>query len=605
MQGSELTGLPSIDKPWLKYYKPDAEARALDTPNDKSIYRYYMENVFTNPEFPVLKYFNATFSTQQFVDLIHTWAKAFLAVGVQEDEMVPVYGTWSPEIAAIFFALNMIGAYPYYEKLEITSDAMRMETAGAKVAVIFEPLWNDVAKEVFSEDRFEKVFMICLADSMRYPLKLLVKGKSVSFQKSCSDSNKYIFAEQMKELASTYSGPVEVPFKKDRIALITSSSGTTSSVVKGIMDSNESALANVLSMVYSEPGYFAGKECFVTLPPTASTAINSFFLLPLCKGMTVRIDPRADEENWTKLLLEYKPSLSINTGSLWYSFYRQINEMCKNGNTVDLSFADTFIMGGSGVTPQQLSFMNEVAKRCNAPHAIVSGYGCSEYFGVVTVDKYQIDYHSESKEIIDVGIPIPGAVLSVFDDEGNELSYGQRGELWVKGPAIMHGYFRKPEQTKQMFHGEWLKIGDIGEMDENGYVFVYGRKKDCVNVEGKTVFLFDLANAIRREFQLSDCMVEAKTLKDGEKSIVVYCVEKEDMENRELCRKINAFMQAHGIGVDGYLFVKDAFPISPTTLKPQKRVLEGFVNYGETDNAIRITYSLTEENDVLVKHILK
>ena len=70
MQGSELTGLPSIDKPWLKYYKPDAEARALDTPNDKSIYRYYMENVFTNPEFPVLKYFNATFSTQQFVDLI-------------------------------------------------------------------------------------------------------------------------------------------------------------------------------------------------------------------------------------------------------------------------------------------------------------------------------------------------------------------------------------------------------------------------------------------------------------------------------------------------------------------------------------------------------
>lgn len=132
-QRSNLTGLPSQDKPWLKYYKPDVYQKALNTPKDVSFYRFYKEHVFINPDFPILKYFNNTLTTKQLVDLIEIWARAFCAVGVTEDEMVPVYGTWSPEIAAIFFALNAIGAHPYYEKLDITEAALREETKGAKV----------------------------------------------------------------------------------------------------------------------------------------------------------------------------------------------------------------------------------------------------------------------------------------------------------------------------------------------------------------------------------------------------------------------------------------------------------------------------------------
>ena len=117
-QRSNLTGLPSQDKPWLKYYKPDVNQKALNTPKDVSFYRFYKEHVFINPDFPILKYFNNTLTTKQFVDLIEIWARAFCAVGVTEDEMVPVYGTWSSEIAAIFFALNAIGAHPYYREFD-------------------------------------------------------------------------------------------------------------------------------------------------------------------------------------------------------------------------------------------------------------------------------------------------------------------------------------------------------------------------------------------------------------------------------------------------------------------------------------------------------
>lgn len=146
-------------------------------------------------------------------------------------------------------------------------------------------------------------------------------------------------------------------------------------------------------------------------------------------GLTVRIDPRADETNWPKLLLKYKPSVTISTGSLWYSFFRTVAAMQQKGKKVDLSFLDTPIMGGSGVTPEQLRFMNNICWKCGAPHSVVSGYGCSEFFGVITVEKYAVDHRAAIEDVISVGIPIPGAAVGIFDEYGNELSYGKRGEI--------------------------------------------------------------------------------------------------------------------------------------------------------------------------------
>lgn len=594
----KLTGYPSIDKPWLKYYKQNVFEKAMNTPKDKTIYRFYMENVFTMPDHPILKYFNATFTTKDFVELIELWARAFRSVGVTEDEMVPVYGTWSPEIAAIFFALNAIGAHPYFEKLEITEEALREETAGAKVGVVFEPLWNDTAKAVFCEKRFEKVFMVGLADSMVFPLKQIISLKS-KWKKEIKDTRKYIYSNRIKRLASEYKNPFEASFKKDRIAVITTSSGTTSSVVKGVMDTNEGALANIIGTAYSEPGFIAGKESFITLPPTASTAINCFFLLPLYMGMTVRIDPRADETNWTKLLVKYKPSLAASTGSLWYSFYRQIENRYKNGESIDLSFLDTFILGGSGVTPEQLTFINKIAKKCNVQNPMDSGYGCSEFFGVISVDKHGVICDPITKTVNDVGIPIPGAIVGVFDENGNELSYGKRGELFVKGPSIMHGYFNKPEYNERVFNGEWLRTGDIVEIDENGYIYCYGRKNASIEINGKTIFLFDISNALRCEFSLEDCMVEAKKTVGEIPSVVVYYVQKSDPQHgqKDLCLNMNSFLKAFGVIVDGYREFEVAFPISPTTLKPKTRYTDGFFNYTDTGKKVSIYYTPTSKED--------
>ena len=273
--------------------------------------------------------------------------------------------------------------------------------------------------------------------------------------------------------------------------------------------------------------------------------------------------------------------------------------MKNQGRDVDLSFLDTFILGGSGVHPEQRDYINRMAKKCHVASSMDCGYGCSEFFGVITVDKHEIDYQPQSEDVIDVGIPIPGAVVAVFDPHGNELPYGQRGELWAKGPSIMHGYFGKPELTERAFSGEWLKTGDIGFIDENGYIYCYGRIKSSVTINGKTVFLFDVANALRRHFDLEDCMVEVKDLVNGKQSIVVYYVQKADSQTSDdsICQQMNSFVEKMGIIVDGYREFSEAFPISPTTLKPKTRYVDGFVNYNLLGEKNSISYSPTNEID--------
>ena len=597
MPEQKKTGYPSIDRPWLKYYRQGEHEKALLTPKDKSVYRFYMENVFTDPAFPILKYFNATLTTESFVKLIHKYARAFRALGVTEDEMVPVYAMWSPEIAAIFFALNCIGAHPYFQKLEITPDALREETKGASVCVVFEPLWNDIVEEVFLGKNFKTIIVVRLTDSMRFPLKHIINASKIK-RKRRSDS-RLLYTSQIDDLELEFTGPIEANFKKNRIAVITTSSGTTSSVIKGIMDTNEGALANILGTALVALGYYAGKECFITLPPTASTAINCFFLLPLYKKMTVRIDPRADEINWTRLLLKYKPSVTLNTGSLWYSFIRNIDKMNKQNRRINLNFADAWVMGGSGVTPEQLRFINDVMKRCRAPHELISGYGCSECFGVVTVDYYSEKPIPKGKSVIEVGIPIPGVALGVFDEEGNELPFGERGEICINGQSVMHGYFNKPILSKKAFRGAWLKTGDIGEIDHEGHVYCYGRMKNTViNEWGETKYLFDIAADLRTKLDLEDCMVEVRDLTGENTSIVVYFVQKNEIrvDEKAICSEIKKITETQGVKIDGFREFKIAFPISPTTLKPQSRYTEGFFDYSLQGERINVSYSLANED---------
>lgn len=143
----------------------------------------------------------------------------------------------------------------------------------------------------------------------------------------------------------------------------------------------------------------------------------------------------------------------------------------------------------SGAAPLQPAVAEEWLALTGCP--IHEGYGLTESTCVVSTMRYDEPPRKGS-----CGKPLPGTELRFVDDDGNDVVQGERGEVWVKGPQIMAGYLNRPEATSDAIEDGWLKTGDIGLMDEDGYLYIVDRKKDMVLVSGFNVFPADIEDVI-------------------------------------------------------------------------------------------------------------
>ena len=226
----KLTGYPSIDKPWLKYYKPGAEEAALNIPKGKTVWDVIEEKLLLYKDIPAIEYFGRVISRPEFIDMVYTWARALKTLGVKEDEVIPYYGPFFPDVGAMAFAMNIIGACPYFLKLDISPAALTEETKDARFAIVYEGMWANVCSE-FTKNRFEKVIVVSAADAMPAPkrqiVSLLGKLKRKKNFPKILNNGKYLRLDEVKRLAEYFQGDVRAPFILDRPAFITSSSGTT------------------------------------------------------------------------------------------------------------------------------------------------------------------------------------------------------------------------------------------------------------------------------------------------------------------------------------------------------------------------------------------
>ena len=612
------TGYASIDRPWLSSYRKGADVYSENFPLNQTVWNATESLLQKYSDVNFIEYFGRNISRETFAKYVEMWARTFRALGVKKNELVPIYAPAIPEAFAMFFALNSIGAIPYYQKIAISNKALEEETIGAKVAVVFDGLWKNVSN-VFSKDRFKNVIVLSAADSMMFPLKQITSMKSYFDNKKSDckipDSPKYIWANKAKKISNYFTGDYKTPYEPEQTAIITTSSGTTSHVVKGIMDTNEGILASLACTINADTGYIKGKRTLTCFPPTASTSINCLQLLPTFTGGTIIFDPRVDINQWYNQLFKYKPDITISTGSVWEKYIQDLlAKEKKTGKKADLSWQDYFVMGGSGTTPDILNNMNTIIRDRGAKRDFQVGYGFSEVFGVLSVAKYNGNYKESenNKPVIGVGIPLPGYNVGLFDENGNELKYGSgnRGELWIKAPSNMQGYFNKKELTNNTVVDGWIHSGDLCEIGPDGTIYVYGRLKNHFMLNNKKEFLFDISNSIRDSFNLHDAMLEKKVLDDGTISLNLYFVQKEEtcIDSSELIRNIDAFLEERNIVIDGYKEFQHSLPIDPTTLKPRTKDADGFIKYKMGEKYL-VSYDMCEldkyiKNENKVKEII-
>lgn len=600
-----MTGFASIDKPWLKYYESTADEKAKQVPNNKTIWDVIEESLIKYKDIPAIEYFKKEISRSDFIDSVYLWARALRGVGIEEDEVVPIYGPFFPDIFSITCALNLIGATPYFLKLVMSKQDFEIETSESRFAIVFDGMWNNV-KDVFSDDRFKKVIIITAADSMTHPKKEIVtffnyidgiKSKSLVPRK-----DKYIWVDTAKKMADYYTGEVKVPFKENRNAFITSSSGTSlKGVVKGVIATNESAIAQLFQADNAEINYFAGDKCLTNAPPTASTSLNCLFLLPMYRGMTLINDPRVNEQVFYGQIMKNKPNVALSTGSIWEAFFRNVEREIKKGKNIDLSYAKMWIIGGEGTNSAYFKKWNELMEMCDSKTPLYSGYGMSEVFSVLSVETFNSSYDARKIEspVISVGIPYPGTNVKIVDKLGNELSYDEKGELLINSNTAMKGYYNKPELTSKALSDGWIHTGDIFSVSKDGILFLWGRADDKAILNSEEIYLFDIANKIKSDKDVSDAFVNAMQLENGEISLVAHIVfNPEFIGNREeKYKEIDDLLKEflpYNLIIDGYKEHLITFKSSPTTGKKDRKGL-----MKELDGYIKVfdngTYTLCFE----------
>lgn len=204
----------------------------------------------------------------------------------------------------------------------------------------------------------------------------------------------------------------------------------------------------------------------------------------------------------------------------------------KNKDNYDLSQLNLCLSGGAAM-PQQT--MEDFEKTFNVK--ILEGNGPTETSPVAYCNPVD-----GVRKVGSVGIPIPETEVKIVDEEDNELPRGDIGEITVKGDHVMKGYFKKPKATEQTLRGGWLHTGDLGKMDEDGYIYIVDRKKDMINVGGMNVYPREIEEQLYKHPKILEAAVVATkdelrgeipkavvVLKEGEtateREIRTYCME--------------------------------------------------------------------------------
>lgn len=535
-QDRPLTGYPSIDKPWLKYYSQKQTERITG----KTVYEVLRERNQEYSSETALEYFGRKITYQKLFWQIERVKAAFEKAGVKKGDQVAFFTPSTPEIVYGVLALCRIGAVanmvnPLFEAEQIHD---RIEETHAEVIVVLDQLYPKLKNAVGQCGALadvRKIIVVPVTNSMPWGIKQLAALKmrvNVPYDQTTVSWIDFIGRVRSER---TISHP-DAKYERDCALVVVYSSGSTGAA-KGIVLTNDGICATISHYLSPNFPYERGDRYLQMIPVWFSTGIVLSVLMPLCLGVAVILEPVFSKESFAKDVARYRPNMTLTATSLW--LYAVKSRELKNK---DLSFLKYPITGGELILERVESSINHflAGHGCKAP--LIKGYGMCELGSTISTD--DLKYQKPGA----AGFPISGVTVAAIDIETNEEQpYGKPGELRVLSPAHMKGYFNNPEATEAFFWQDgkgqpWGRTGDIGYVDEDGFVHVLGRASDYfIPKSGKKHYCFDIENIILKNPAVAQCEVVG-ILKDGVEVPVAHLILEDGItaDKKELLTEIHA-----------------------------------------------------------------
>lgn len=425
--------------------------------------------------------------------------------------------------ACLKAGLVIVNTNPLY-----TADEMlhQYTDSGAKAIIILENFASKL-EEILSKTQIETVITTTIGDLLGG-----LKGSIVNFVirniKKDADGNKMVppfslpGSLQLKKILTKNTGKTgeKVSLEKSDTAFLQYTGGTTG-VSKGAELTHGNICANVSQVeAWIGSNIIEGQETIITALPLyhifALTANCVVFFRYGAKNILIT-NPR-DMPSFCKDLQKNPFSAITGVNTL---FIGLMNQDAFRG----LDFSNLKLALGGGMAVQDVVADEwEQLTGC----ALLEAYGLSETSPAATINPYNGKHKKGT-----IGLPLPNTELKIFDDDRKEVPVGEPGEIGIKGPQVMKGYWNRPEETTNCMHGDFFLTGDVGTMDEDGFFKIVDRKKEMILVSGFNVYPNDVEKAIAENPKVLEVGVRGEKNEDGTEFVRAFIVKKDDSLTKE------------------------------------------------------------------------
>jgi len=508
-----------MDKTWLQSYPPGVPAeinpdqyRSLVHLLEESFSKYADRNAYVCMD---------KFLTYGELDTHSSHLAAWLqsrgmAPGARVAIMMPNVLQYPVALAAVLRAgYTVVNVNPLYTARELQH---QLEDSGAEAIIVLENFAHTV-QQVMGKTPLRHVVVASMGEMLGAVKGMVVNFVVRSVKKMVPEfslQNMVTFKDALAQGARMPFKPVEI--KIGDVAFLQYTGGTTG-VSKGATLTHRNVIANALqSEEWSRPvlGEAGGEQATIV----CALPLYHIFALTVCAIWGMRtgslnvliVNPR-DIPGFVKELAKYRVNMLPAVNTLY-------NALLNNPDFAHLDFSGLRICNGGGMAVQK-----PVADKWRqvTGTAIIEGYGLSETAPVATCNRCDVQEFTGT-----IGLPLPSTEIAIVDDEGRHLGIGQVGEIAIRGPQVMAGYWNRPDETAKVMTADgFFRSGDIGVMDAQGYVKIVDRKKDMILVSGFNVYPNELEGVIAGHPGVLECAVVGVPDEHSGEAVKVFVVRKD------------------------------------------------------------------------------
>lgn len=456
-----------------------------------SMYDKVAEIAENYPDYIAYDFMGGKVKYKDFIKKVDDCARALAAIGVKEDERVTICMPNAPQAVIMFYAINKIGAianmvHPLSSEKEIE---FYLKESASVVCITLDQFYGKFER-IRGNVPLRSLIITSIKDVLS-PVKrkgyYLAQGRMI---KKVPANAEIVWWEKFLRDGSHYHGPYHVERKAGDPAVILYSGGTTGTT-KGILLSNLNFNALSQQIIATNPMFKPGDKMLAVMPIFHGFGLGVCIHSMLASGGRCLLIPRFNPKSYAKLIKKHRPNFIAGVPSLYEALLR-LNTL----DRVDLSCLKGVFSGGDSLSVELKKRFDAFLKDHNANIPVREGYGTTE---CVTASCLTPSHWAKEGSI---GLPFPDTFYKIVKPgTEEEVPYGEEGEICLAGPTVMMEYINNPEETANTLrrHADgltWVHTGDLGMMDEDGFIYFRQRIKRMIVTNGYNVYPSQIENVL-------------------------------------------------------------------------------------------------------------